>query len=148
MAATPVKVLEWTPDYAVHVGELDREHQIWFDVVNRLHESMLAGEGTRILGKLLAETIQYTRDHFAHEEKWMAAVHYPELRAHVQQHDELRGEAQGFGERFARGEATMTIEFTLFLSAWIKRHIKGTDGLFGQYMSTRRLPTSPECPRY
>jgi hemerythrin-like metal-binding protein len=84
MSAIPVKILEWTPEYSVHVPEIDREHQTWFSVTNRLHEAMLAGEGTRILATLLAEITQYTLHHFANEEKLMAAVQYAGLRAHVQ----------------------------------------------------------------
>jgi hemerythrin len=133
-----VKILEWTPEYAVQVAEIDREHQVWFDVVNRLHAAMLAGKGVEILGVLLAETTRYTSDHFAHEEQLMAAVDYPELRAHVQQHDGLRRQAREFRKRFERGEVTMTIELTLFLSAWIKQHTMTTDRQLGRYLSTCR----------
>ena len=34
MLVAPVKILEWTPDYSVHVSEIDREHQTLFSVIN------------------------------------------------------------------------------------------------------------------
>jgi hemerythrin len=140
MSAIPVKILEWTPEYSVHVPEIDREHQTWFSVTNRLHEAMLAGEGTRILATLLAEMTQYTLHHFANEEKLMAAVQYAGLRAHVRQHDDdLRRRAKAFGERFERGEAAITIELTLFLSEWIKQHTLTTDRQLGDAIMHRRI---------
>jgi hemerythrin-like metal-binding protein len=68
MSTAAVNILEWTTEYAV-VAEIDREHQILFGVLNRLHEAMLAGQGAEILEKLLAEVTQYTIFHFANEEK-------------------------------------------------------------------------------
>ena len=138
MSAVRLKVLEWTPEYSVHVEEIDREHQTWFGAVNRLHEAMLAGKGKDTLGTLLAEMTQYTFDHFVHEEKLMAAIHYPDQWAHVQQHVELRCKAGAFKERFERGEATMTIELTLFLSDWIKQHTMTTDRRLGEFLVANR----------
>ena len=107
MPAVPVKILEWNPEYSVQVDEIDREHRVWFDIVNRLHEAMLAGKGAEFLDTLLAEAAEYTLTHFAHEEELMAAVGYPELRAHVQQHEALRRQAEAFRTRFERGEVSV-----------------------------------------
>ena len=131
ISALPVKILEWTPEYSVHAPEIDREHQTLFTLINRLHKAMLAGEGTKLLAPLLAEMLQYTLLHFAHEENLMASIRYAGLRAHVQQHDALRGRVKAFADRFERGEVTITIELTLFLSEWIKHHILTTDRQLG-----------------
>lgn len=139
MSAPPVKILEWTAEYSVHVPEIDREHQAWFTVINRLHEAMLAGAGSRILATLLADMMQYTLLHFASEEKLMAAIHYAGRRAHLRQHDGLRRRAKAFAERFERGEATLTIELTLFLSEWIKHHTLTTDRQLGDAIMRLRL---------
>ena len=139
MPAVLAKILEWAPEYSVHVVEIDREHQTLFSVINRLHEAMLAGEGTEVLATILAEMTQYTLYHFANEERLMDAVHYPGLRAHAQEHDELRRRVRAFGERFERGESTMTIELTLFLSAWIKQHLMTTDCRLGDAIMHRGI---------
>jgi hemerythrin-like metal-binding protein len=149
MSTTPVKILEWTPQYSVQVETIDREHQIWFDLVNGLHQAMLVGKGSEILATLLAQMTQYTVYHFAHEEELMAASGYPEMQDHVQQHNELRETTMRFVERFERGEIAMTIELTLFLSQWIRQHTMTIDRRLGEYLSARgneplaapRLPT-------
>ena len=45
MPTAAVTLLEWTPEFAVHVPEIDRDHQFQFGLANRLHEAMLAGQG-------------------------------------------------------------------------------------------------------
>ncbi len=137
MLTTPVKILEWTPQYSVHVVTIDQEHQMWFELVDGLHQAMLVGKGSEILATLLAQMTQYTSYHFAHEEELMAAAGYPQMQAHVQQHDELRETTRRFVARFELGEIGMTIELTLFLSQWIKQHTLTTDRRMGEYLSAR-----------
>jgi hemerythrin-like metal-binding protein len=137
MLTTPVKILEWNPQYSVYVVTIDQEHQMWFDLVNSLHQAMLVGKGSEILATLLAQMTHYTLYHFAHEEELMAAAEYPLMQAHVQQHDELRETARRFVERFERGEIAMTIELTLFLSQWIRQHTMTTDRQMGEYLNAR-----------
>jgi hemerythrin len=137
MADGTVKIIEWTPEYSVHVAEIDREHQTFFSAINRLHEAMLAGKGTAILEPLLSELSRYTHYHFAHEESLMANLHYPDAPSHIEKHEALRCKVAAFVERFRRGEATMTIELTIFLTEWLKQHIVTTDRQFGAYIGTR-----------
>ncbi len=138
MLITPFKILEWTRKFSVHVATIDREHQIWFDLVSGLHQAMLVGQGTEILATLLAQTTQYTLRHFAHEEQLMTAAAYPEMQVHVRQHDELRETARSFTVRFERGEIAMTIELTLFLSQWMRQHTMTTDRRMGEYLNAHR----------
>jgi len=135
-AAEPI--LEWTPEFAVHVPEIDRDHQFEFGLVNRLHEAMLAGQGTEILGTILAELTKFTRNHFANEEKMMAATRYPEMLAHVQQHDQIRRRVTEVEARFERGETAITIELMLFLSDWLRNHTMVTDRRLGDYIQVEQ----------
>ena len=143
MSITPFKILEWTPRYSVHVAMIDGEHQIWFDLVNGLHQAMLVGKGSEILANLLVQITEFTLYHFAHEEELMAAAGYPQIQAHIKEHDELRDTARRFMERFERGEIAMTIELTMFLSQWIRQHTMTTDRRMGEYLSTRGNASPP-----
>ncbi len=143
--SVPLKMLEWTSEYSVHVPEIDREHRIWFATVDRLHQAMLAGKGKDLLKPLLGEANQYTLVHFAREEKLMAAVRYPGLRDQVQEHHSLREKLGTFAERYERGEVTMTIELTLFLSEWLKRHVMTTDRRLGEFIGAT-APAAGQAP--
>jgi hemerythrin len=138
MSTVAARLLEWTPEYSVHVPGIDREHRKFFGILNRLHRAMLEGKGKEILETLLAEVTNYAGYHFAHEKELMTAVRYPGLREHVREHDELRRTAQTFQERFERAEVTMTIELTLFLAEWLKRHILATDRRLGEFLGASR----------
>lgn len=136
MSVEPVKLLEWSAEYSVHVIEIDREHEKLFGIVNRLHAAMLAGRGNKILASLLTEITQYTFYHFTHEEQVMASVRYAGRERHVQEHDSLRQAAGAFVGRFERGEEALTIELTLFLSAWLRQHVMTSDLQLGEYINT------------
>jgi len=138
MSIAPVELFEWTPEFAVHVPDIDQEHQNWFRAMNRLHEAMLAGRGVEILGTLLAELTKFTMNHFANEEKLMATVHYPEMLAHIQQHEDLRRRVSEVEARFERGETAITIELMLLLSDWLRNHEIVIDRRFGDYVQVDR----------
>jgi len=143
--SVPVKMLEWTPEYSLHVPAIDREHRLVFDFVNRLHQAMLDGKGKDILKPLFGEVVQYAASHFVHEEKLMADIHYPGILEHAQQHSALAGKVQEFVGRYERGEATLTIELTLFLADWVKRHVMTTDQRLGEFIGTL-APAAGEAP--
>jgi hemerythrin-like metal-binding protein len=130
--------MEWTPEYTAHNAEIDREHQFEFGLVNSFHEAMLAGHGKQILKTLLADCSQYAISHFAHEEKLMADVHYPEMLEHIQMHDELRRRLREMEEYVERGETVITIELMLFLRDWIKNHTMVTDRRLGDYIQVEQ----------
>jgi len=138
MPTAAVQMLEWTPEFALHVPEIDRDHQFEFGLVNRLHEAMLAGQGTDILGTILAELTNFTRKHFADEEKIMADLRYPEMRAHVQQHDQIRRRVAEVEARFDRGETAITIELMLFLTDWLRNHTMVTDRRLGDFIQVEQ----------
>jgi hemerythrin-like metal-binding protein len=143
MSAEAIKLLELTPECAVHVAEIDREHQFLFGLVNGLHGAMLAGRGTETLKTLLSEVTQYTIYHFDHEEKLMASLHYPEIQAHVQQHEDLRRQVKAMRDSFDRGDTKITIEVMMFLSEeLLKNHVMVTDRRLGDYIQVERSFTA------
>jgi hemerythrin len=137
MSAIPVKTLERCPEDALGVAEIDRAHEVAFGILHRLQAAMLVGKGKDVLPAVLAEMRQFAFDLIAQEEELMAGVQYPELRAHVAQHDELRRNVGGFAKRFASGELTMTIELTLFLAEWLQHHFTIDDRRLAGYLNTR-----------
>jgi len=142
MPTAAVTILEWTPECAVHVPEIDRDHQFQFGLVNRLHEAMLAGQGTEILGTLLAELTKFTMNHFANEEKIMVGLRYPEMLAHIQLHDQIRRKVTEVEARFERGETAITIELMLFLSDWLRNHTMVIDRRLGDYIQVEQSFTA------
>ena len=142
MSIVAASISGWTPEITMHDSAIDREHEEIFGFVDRLHKAMLSGQGKEILGALLAELTEFTMSHFANEEKIMAAMRYPEMPVHVQQHDRIRRTVKEMKARFERGEAAMTIELILFLSDWLKNHTTTTDLRLGDYIQVEQKFTA------
>jgi hemerythrin len=130
MSTVLVQFANLSPEYLVHNVEIDRQNQILFNLAKRLQEAMLLGKGKEILGTILAQMKTHASDYRTYEESFMKTVHDPELRAHVQQCEELERKAKLLLERFEHGETTMTIELASFLSSWIEQHIMRADRRF------------------
>jgi hemerythrin-like metal-binding protein len=130
--------MQWKPEYSMHDAVIDREHQALFDAINRLHEAMLAGQGRDMLAILLGQSAKFAEDHFAREEKMMAETHYPELAAHIQLHEEQRKRIKEMVKRFEDGETTLTIEYALLLSEFLKLHMMVDDRRFTEYVKAEQ----------
>jgi hemerythrin-like metal-binding protein len=140
MSNTVLKpVYQWLSGYAVGVHQIDQEHQGLFAVAERMHQAMLEGQGKQHLDALLGELLEYTREHFAHEEQLMERIGYPELSEHRRQHAQLRSNVEAMQNRAVSGETTMTIEAMRFLMEWLKRHTVTSDRRIAGYMTERGL---------
>jgi len=133
-----VPMFQWTPDYAVGIEEIDREHQQLFVLAEGMHRAMFDGRGKEFLQSLLRDLVQYTDYHFSHEERLMEGMDYPDLGAHRQQHQALKDKVRAMQERSASGEITMTIEVAHFLVAWLKQHTVASDRRLGPYLKAGR----------
>ena len=129
----PTPVFQWTPAYAVGIEQIDREHQWLFAAVEQMHQAMLAGKGKGSVRSLLSRLVNYTCDHFAHEEQFMARIDYPGLAEHCRQHEALRANVRSLEARVAAGEITLTIEVTQFLIDWLKQHTTSSDRRVAEY---------------
>ena len=136
-------LFRWSSIYTVGVPQIDEEHQQLFRLAQQTHEAMLDGCAKEVLSKRVAELIDYTCYHFAHEEQLMQRAGYPEYPQHRRLHEELRSRAVRFRERLESGEITMTIEFMQFLAAWLKRHTTTSDLEIVEYM--RRSGATPDA---
>jgi hemerythrin-like metal-binding protein len=138
MSTAAMQVAQQSPECLVHHVEMDRQHQILFDLDNRLQEAMLLGKGKEIVGVILARISSLGPEHNAYEERIMKDAHYPESREHIRQHEELAHTGRSLLERFESGETAMTIELAVFISSAIKRHIMTADRRLAEYLNSRR----------
>jgi hemerythrin len=97
----------------------DTQHQVLFEILELIKQP---GADARVLEKLR----DYTENHFALEERYMALLEYPDRDKHVESHDRFRTE---IGQLLGSGEpdpAFMDIVAT-FLTEWLTRHVFGLD---------------------
>ena len=82
-------LMTWNEKMAVGVRLLDTDHQKLVGLLNELYDAVMKGQGKESLGKVLDGLVDYTKIHFAHEEKFFAQTSYPDAAAHKKEHDAL-----------------------------------------------------------
>ncbi len=128
------KMFQWTPDYAVGVPQIDQEHQRLFQMAEEMHQAMLEGKGEAILEDLLSRLVKYTIHHFAHEERLMERIGYPDYRQHQIEHAELCSKVRRMQDR-SDLETIPPGEILRFLGDWLKYHTTTSDRRIGAYMT-------------
>lgn len=129
----------WRDAYSVGVPEMDRQHQLLVDLINRLHDTVRDGRSSTAVGNVLAELLDYTRTHFADEERLMAEHGFESFREHKAKHDALARQVMEIQRSFQAGTAAFTAPVLSFLRAWLVTHIRGVDRLYGDCISGTRL---------
>ncbi|MEO8595943.1 MAG: bacteriohemerythrin [Candidatus Solibacter sp.] len=120
-------MFEWKSEYATEIGSIDAQHQTLFALGRELYAAMSAGQGKAVMSKVLDRLVQYTKVHFAHEERLMLQHKYPNLAAHKAEHDALVKQVLAFQVEFEAGRATMAVQVLQFLKDWLANHIKRSD---------------------
>ena len=120
-------MFEWKPEYSVQIPDIDAQHQQLFALAATLHTAMMQGKGMAVLAKALADLLNYTRKHFADEERLMAQYQFPDIEKHKVEHAKLTAQVVEFQDRFRRKEAFLTVDLMQFLKTWLAQHISRSD---------------------
>ena len=130
-------LVTWKEEYSVNITEVDDQHKGLVELINQLHDAMLAGKAKEVMGKILAELVNYTLNHFATEEKYFDQHEYPEADLHKKQHADLVEQVAAVQAKHEAGERVLTIEVMNFLRDWLYEHILGSDKKFGPYLNSK-----------
>ena len=130
-----MSLMTWNDRYSVGVKTIDQQHSSLFAIVNELHAAMIKGQAKNVVGSLLEKLIKYTVEHFAYEERMMAAAKYPGLVTHRAHHADLTKQVGDFMARYKRGDGTINIQLLRFLSDWLTKHIQHEDKEYGPWVN-------------
>jgi len=130
-------LIVWDDSIKTGLWTVDTQHERWVGLINDLHEAMLAGKGKIILGQTFAGMTDYTRTHFADEEKLMSAHGYPRYAEHKALHDVCVARVLDLQRKAQAGETGVTIEVMNYLKNWLINHIKVTDQDFVPYLKSK-----------
>ena len=127
-------LIEWKDELSVDINTIDKQHKGLIALINELHEGMRVGKGQDMLGETLTKLVEYTKMHFATEEKFFETYKYPGYVAHKSEHDKLTGQVLDFKSKFDNKQAVVTVELMSFLKDWLRKHIVGTDRKYSQFL--------------
>jgi hemerythrin-like metal-binding protein len=127
--------MTWSDRFSVGVKTLDNQHIVLVETLNQLYDAMTKGQAKDVTGPLLHKLVEYTRNHFATEEKNMAATKYPGMAQHVVKHRDLTKQVGEFVGRYERGELALSVDLLTFLRDWLGTHILKEDHEYGPWMN-------------
>ena len=128
-------IISWKDAYSVGISEIDRQHHKIIDLINQLNDAMTEGKGKERLGKILADLISYTHNHFKAEEKLFDQYGYPDAEEHKFKHQKMTEKVLDLQKQFKEKKITITFEVMDFLQNWLDKHILGTDKKYGPYLN-------------
>lgn len=131
-----MSAFNWSEQFKVNVKEMDDQHRVLIDLVGQLDDAMREGKGKQAVGLILAKVIDYTKVHFAAEERLMKAYGYPELQEHRLIHEKMTAKVLEIERQYKEGKAMITLDVMKFLTDWLQKHILGTDKKYGPFLST------------
>ena len=118
-------ILNWVPDLNTGIEEIDRQHRRIVDYINRLYE-LRETPDRKLLGDVIAETVDYTLSHFAFEEGMLEEAGYMFSGPHKRVHELFIRRVTEIQQRFEAGE-DVTNELHGMLSRWVFNHIRNED---------------------
>lgn len=126
----------WDPTkYALSIPDMDNQHRVLIQIMNRLASQDSAGAPKADLSRLLAQLVTATVQHFADEELYMASKAYPKLEIHKKIHADLVAQLRGHVDAFNAGSSLrLNRELLDFLKLWLAAHIRGIDMQYAEHV--------------
>ena len=134
-----MNLITWTDNLSVNIRAIDEEHKKLINMINELHSSMGSGKGKETIGKVLTGLVNYTKTHFASEERLMEKNAYAGYLNHKAQHDALTNQVMDLHAKFQEGKTLVTVEVMNFLKDWLADHIQNTDKKYGPFLNGKGI---------
>ena len=132
------KLINWSRSYSVGVSQMDSEHQRLIDIINNLYTAMRSGRSKDAIGTILDELVDYTKTHFAHEERLMQESGFTGIDEQKRAHEALISQVLEIQGKYRSGTA-LGQEVMNFLKEWLKNHIQGMDKRYGPVMNKKGI---------
>ncbi len=124
-------LMAWDDSYNIGVPAIDEQHR---ELLMRASDVIAA---TTREGQTLStiRLYQYTRTHFSHEEDLMRSLAYPDIDAHVKQHDVLISQLNQFSQNIAKNNL-IKADLEEFISLWFLTHIATFDTKLATFLKS------------
>lgn len=121
--------IAWSEKYATHVESVDKQHQTIIEEINHLLDLMSQGKARSEIGSVIEFLNEYTKNHFADEERIMAQHNCPAAEENKKQHAIFLAKIAEYKEMLKdEGSSTVvTIDVKKELMDWLINHIVKID---------------------
>jgi hypothetical protein len=128
----------WRPELATGIREIDAQHEELLVQVVALGDAARDGNLSRA-DDSLAYLERYASEHFSTEERYMREFAYPDREAHRSLHVDFAAELEARKAAYAadRSRATLLVELSGWMLAWLGEHVLGADGEMARFIRSR-----------
>lgn len=128
-------MLKWSDNFSVKHEGIDEQHQELIEIINDLvlYISEKNTEFSHLL-ELVTKLDNYVDAHFKYEEGLMTIKAYPEMEAHIKQHNALRDKLANLNIFNVDNTLEFYKELLEDLIEWLSQHIMQTDKKLGAYL--------------
>ncbi|MCF8178246.1 MAG: hemerythrin family protein [Sulfuritalea sp.] len=125
---------DWTDKLLTGIDEIDRQHQVLFDVAARLDLAVTSEEKWSAVHFALVELTNFINIHFAVEEALLRLHDYPELEAHIADHRKFSADLAKIKAHSIQND--VSTQMTTLVKNWLVSHIGGLDRAYVHHLRT------------
>jgi hemerythrin-like metal-binding protein len=130
-------MIEWKPEYAVGIDQLDRLNKKYVGAANRVYSGISGANSKDTLIEALDEILEYISICFPEEERLMRADGYPWYESHKEEHRKFLGDVLELQLSLIAGKAVSPLRIGAILYNWLNDHIGGLDKRYPIFLFVR-----------
>ena len=133
--------IQWDSAWNIGHDEIDGQHQRWVELFNEMEDAFLSKKHVDmsvVQRDIFKQILDYTRYHFASEEKHMQDAAFPEIAGHWPLHKEFDRIVYEKYRDFENGRLVLNSELLALIKNWLLHHIQVEDQKLGIYFLENR----------
>lgn len=131
-------LLKWSSFFSVGIDEIDIQHKKLIAILNDIYDGVKNEHGQEAITEVLPRLLDYTREHFQTEEKFMQEIGYPDFAEHLESHVALATKVENFCMNQENSKDINQLEVTSFVMDWLKDHIMEEDMRYAKYAVSKK----------
>lgn len=133
-------LIEWKSHYSVGIEAVDHEHRELIDLINEVHEKLIAGAKVPDVTAFLGEIFRGISAHFALEETFMRAHGYDHFAQHKAAHETLLEEIRDIMDGYEADPDGASLELSQRLDDWFTLHFRTHDARLHHLLGSHDHP--------
>ncbi len=128
--------VQWDEAYTVHVQGMDDQHKRLLEIINDLHEALMAEDRDDLADakeKAIKSLEVYLIEHFSKEEEYMLSIGYPGLDQHQKEHQNFLQRVEKHKDGLRSIDGLLPTEVMKILVTWLHDHLLGEDQKYSQF---------------
>ena len=127
--------MPWTQNLSVGISMIDDQHKMWFQKAEALFEAGKNNRAKEYVGELLDFLDDYTKKHFADEEKYMLSIKYPGYQEQKAAHTAFIAQLNKIKSDYntSGGNLLVILNANQMILDWLTKHISNMDKKIGEH---------------